>query len=141
MYACFAMDLLAEYREQQVASQARSTALRVRFIVGDRAFTKSFLYQIHHLHPLFLHNACSVPRRNDLCLCICLSVRRATAMARKTRGSLINPIEVTIVHTVAKTARNLFVLGEDFATRTHNSHRKAWIHPSSREWSRADHGP
>jgi hypothetical protein len=37
------MDLLAECREQQVASQARSTALRVRFIVGDREFTKGFL--------------------------------------------------------------------------------------------------
>ena len=48
-------------------------------------------------------------------------------MARKTRGSLINPNEVTIVHAVAKTARNLFLLGEDFATRTQNSHRKAWI--------------
>jgi hypothetical protein len=67
MYACFAMDLLAECREQQVASQARSTALRVRFIVGYREFTKVFLYQIHHLPPLFLHNAYSVPRRNDLC--------------------------------------------------------------------------
>ena len=64
-YACFPSDFLAEYRELQVASQARSTALRVRFIVGDREFTKVFLYQIHHLHPLFLHNACSVPRRND----------------------------------------------------------------------------
>ena len=48
-------------------------------------------------------------------------------MSRKTRGSLIHPDEVTIVHTVAKTARNLFLLGEDFATRTRNSHRKAWI--------------
>jgi REP element-mobilizing transposase RayT len=48
-------------------------------------------------------------------------------MSRKTRGSLINPKEVTIVHAVAKTARNLFLLGEDLATRTHNSHRKAWI--------------
>jgi len=48
-------------------------------------------------------------------------------MSRKTRGSLINPNEVTIVHTVAKTARNLFLLGEDFATRTSNSHRKVWI--------------
>jgi len=67
MYACFAMDLLAECHEQQVASQARSIALRVRFIVGDREFTKGFLYQIHHLPPLFLHNASSVPRRNDLC--------------------------------------------------------------------------
>jgi hypothetical protein len=61
MYACFAMDLLAECREQQVASKARSTALRVRFIVADREFTKGFLYQIHHLPPLFLHNACSGP--------------------------------------------------------------------------------
>jgi hypothetical protein len=67
MYACFAMDLLAECHEQQVVSQASYSALRVRFIVGDREFTKSFLYQIHHLPPLFLHNACSVPRRNDLC--------------------------------------------------------------------------
>ena len=67
MYACFAMDLLAECHEQQVASQARSIALRVRFIVGDREFTKGFLYQIHHLPPRFLHNASSVPRRNDLC--------------------------------------------------------------------------
>jgi hypothetical protein len=67
MYACFAMDLLAECQEQHVASEARSTALRVRFIVGDREFTKCFLYQIHHLPPLFLHNACSVARRNDLC--------------------------------------------------------------------------
>ena len=48
-------------------------------------------------------------------------------MARKTRGSLINPNEVTIVHAVAKTARNLFLLGEDSATRTQNSHRKVWI--------------
>ncbi len=48
-------------------------------------------------------------------------------MSRKTRGSLINPNEVTIVHAVAKTARNLFLLGEDFATRTQNSHRKVWI--------------
>jgi hypothetical protein len=31
-------------------------------------------------------------------------------MSRKTRGSLIHPDEVTIVHTVAKTARNLFLL-------------------------------
>jgi hypothetical protein len=67
VFACFAMDLLAECCEQQVASQARSTALGVRFIVGDREFTKGFLCQIHHLPPLFLHNACSVPRRNDLC--------------------------------------------------------------------------
>jgi len=48
-------------------------------------------------------------------------------MSRKTRGSLINPKEVTIVHAVAKTARNLFLLGEDFATSTRNSHRKVWI--------------
>ncbi len=48
-------------------------------------------------------------------------------MSRKTRGELIDPKEVTIVHTVAKTARNLFLLGEDFATRTQNSHRKDWI--------------
>ena len=41
-YACFPSDFLAEYRELQVASQARSTALRVRFIVGDREITKSF---------------------------------------------------------------------------------------------------
>ena len=61
VYAFFAMDLLAECREQQVASQARSTALKVRFLVGDREFAKGFLYQIHHLPPLFLHNACSGP--------------------------------------------------------------------------------
>jgi hypothetical protein len=67
MYAYFAMDLLAECQEQHVASEARSTASRVRFIVGDREITKGFLCQIHHLHPLFLHNACSVARRNDLC--------------------------------------------------------------------------
>jgi hypothetical protein len=67
MYACFAMDLLAECHEQHVASRTRSTALLVSFIVGDREFTKVFLYQIHHLPPLFLHNACSIPRRNDLC--------------------------------------------------------------------------
>jgi hypothetical protein len=42
MYACFASDFLADYRERRVASQARSTALRVRFIVGDREFTKGF---------------------------------------------------------------------------------------------------
>jgi REP element-mobilizing transposase RayT len=48
-------------------------------------------------------------------------------MSRKTRGSLINPKEVTIVHAVAKTARNLFLLGEDLATRTQNAHRKVWI--------------
>jgi hypothetical protein len=42
MYACFASDFLAGCGEQQVASQARSTALRVRFIVGDREFTKGF---------------------------------------------------------------------------------------------------
>ena len=48
-------------------------------------------------------------------------------MSRKTRGSLINPNEVTIVHAVAKTARNLFLLGKDFATMTQNSHRKVWI--------------
>jgi len=63
----FPSDLLAECREQQVTIQTRSTALRVRFIVGDREITKGFLCQIHHLPPLFLHNACSVPRRNDLC--------------------------------------------------------------------------
>ncbi len=67
IYSFFAMDLLAECHERRVASQARSTALKVRFIVGDREFTKGFLCQIHHLHPLFLHNACSVARRNDLC--------------------------------------------------------------------------
>jgi len=67
MYACFASDFLAKCREQQVANQTRSTALKVRFIVGYREFTKGFLYQIHHLPPLFLHNACSVARRTDLC--------------------------------------------------------------------------
>jgi len=67
MYTCFASDFLADYRERRVASQARSTALKVRFMVGDREYTKGFLCQIHHLPPLFLHNACSVPRRNDLC--------------------------------------------------------------------------
>ena len=36
MYACFASDFLAECREQQVANQTRSTALKVRFIVGYR---------------------------------------------------------------------------------------------------------
>jgi hypothetical protein len=36
MYACFASDFLAKCREQQVANQTRSTALKVRFIVADR---------------------------------------------------------------------------------------------------------
>ncbi|MEK0424451.1 MAG: hypothetical protein RJB11_542, partial [Planctomycetota bacterium] len=48
-------------------------------------------------------------------------------MARKTRGSLIKPDEITIVHTVAKTVRNLFLFGGDLATQTYNSHRKDWI--------------
>jgi hypothetical protein len=48
-------------------------------------------------------------------------------MARKTRGSLINPKEVTIVHTVAKTVRSLFLLDVAIAARSHNSHRKDWI--------------
>jgi hypothetical protein len=42
MYACFAMDLLAECRVQQVATEARSTALGVRFIVADREFKERF---------------------------------------------------------------------------------------------------
>ena len=67
VFACFAMDLPAECHEQQVASQARSTALPVRFIVADREITEGFLNQIHHTPLLFLHNASSVPRRNDLC--------------------------------------------------------------------------
>jgi hypothetical protein len=67
MYTCFVMDLLAECREHRVASQARSTALRVRFIVGDRKVTKVFCTKSTTSPPLFLHNACSVPRRNDLC--------------------------------------------------------------------------
>ena len=41
-YTCFPSDFLAEYRELQVASQARSTALRVRFIVVSREIKKSF---------------------------------------------------------------------------------------------------
>ena len=64
-YACFPSDFLAEYRELQVASQARSTALRVRFIDVSHEIKKSFLYQIHHLPPLFLHNKPSVARQND----------------------------------------------------------------------------
>jgi REP element-mobilizing transposase RayT len=48
-------------------------------------------------------------------------------MARKTRGSLIKPDEITIVHTVAKTVRNLFLFGGDLASQTHNSNRKDWI--------------
>jgi hypothetical protein len=40
---------------------------------------------------------------------------------------LIKPDQITIVHAVAKTARNLFLLGEDLVTKTHNSHRKDWI--------------
>jgi hypothetical protein len=36
VFPCLAMNLLAECPEQQVASRTRSTALRVRFIVGDR---------------------------------------------------------------------------------------------------------
>lgn len=87
MYACFAMDLLAECREQQVASQARVNALRVRFLVGDRAFTKGFLYQIHHLPPLFLHNACSVPRRN---VCVDASVYRSGGLLL----CLVKPVAV-----------------------------------------------
>jgi hypothetical protein len=67
MYEFFAMDLLAKCCERQVASQARSTALRVRFIVGYREFTKVFLYQIHHLPPCFCTMHVPVPRRNDLC--------------------------------------------------------------------------
>ena len=65
MYACFASDFLAGCGEQQVVSQARSTALRVRFIDVSREIKKSFLYQIHHLPPLFLHNKPSVARPND----------------------------------------------------------------------------
>jgi hypothetical protein len=48
-------------------------------------------------------------------------------MSRKNRGSTIKSGEVTIVHTVAKASRNLFLLGMDFATKTQNSHRKDWI--------------
>ena len=65
MYAYFASDFPAGCAELQVALQARSSALRVRFIVGDREIKKSFLYQIHHLSPLFLHNKPSVARPND----------------------------------------------------------------------------
>jgi hypothetical protein len=36
------MDLLAECCEHRVASHARSIALRVRFIVGDREIKKNY---------------------------------------------------------------------------------------------------
>ena len=64
----FVRDLAAECCGQQVASEARSTALKVRFMVGDREFTKCFLCQIHHLPPLFLHNACSGPEADRFVL-------------------------------------------------------------------------
>jgi hypothetical protein len=54
-------------------------------------------------------------------------IRRAAIMTRKTRGSLINSKDVNIVHTVAKTSRNLFLLGIDRLTKMDKSHRKQWI--------------
>lgn len=48
-------------------------------------------------------------------------------MSRKTRGSLIDSNEVNIVHTVAKTSRNLFLLGTDPVSKIDKSHRKDWI--------------
>ena len=48
-------------------------------------------------------------------------------MSRKTRRSLIDPDQVTIAHVVAKTARNLFLLGVETQATDYNSHRKDWI--------------
>lgn len=48
-------------------------------------------------------------------------------MSRRNRSSLINPDEITIVHAVAKTARNLFLIGQDNLLETDNSHRKDWV--------------
>jgi hypothetical protein len=87
MYAYIASDFHAGCGELQVASQASSSALRVRSIVGDREITISFLYQIHHLPPLFLHNACSVPRRN---VCVDASVYRSGGLLL----CLVKPVAV-----------------------------------------------
>lgn len=48
-------------------------------------------------------------------------------MPRVNRSSLIHPDDITIVHAVAKTSRNLFLLGEEFSTNTDHSHRKDWV--------------
>lgn len=48
-------------------------------------------------------------------------------MSRRKRSSLINPDEINIVHAVAKTVRNLFLIGEDFSTNSDYSHRKDWV--------------
>lgn len=48
-------------------------------------------------------------------------------MCRRNRSSLINPDEITIVHAVAKTARNLFLIGQDHHLKSDFSHRKDWV--------------
>jgi len=48
-------------------------------------------------------------------------------MCRRNRSSLINPDEITIVHAVAKTARNLFLIGQDHHLNSDFSHRKDWV--------------
>ena len=48
-------------------------------------------------------------------------------MCRRNRSSLINPDEITIVHAVAKTARNLFLIGQDHQLKSDFSHRKDWV--------------
>lgn len=52
---------------------------------------------------------------------------RGSAVPRHSRSEVIDPAEVNIVHTMSRTVRRHFLLGEDSVTGKNFSHRKVWI--------------
>lgn len=48
-------------------------------------------------------------------------------MSRRSRSSLLNPNDIQIVHAVAKTVRNLFLLGDGLTNDDVYTHRRDWV--------------
>lgn len=48
-------------------------------------------------------------------------------MSRRNRSSIINPKQINIVHAVAKTVRNLFLLGDGLTCDDVYAHRRDWV--------------
>jgi len=48
-------------------------------------------------------------------------------MYRRNRSSIINPKQINIVHAVAKTVRNLFLLGDGMTCDDVYAHRRDWV--------------
>ena len=48
-------------------------------------------------------------------------------MARLSRAEVFDPSEIVAVHTMARTVRRCFLLGDDHLTQKNFDHRKKWF--------------